>query len=238
MLRRILLTAASAVALTAAANAADVYSPAGGYKDSFVPLTTWTGFYVGASVGPDWSQTSYLDANSSGSKYSAGSISTDHAFGGGQLGYNFQSGHLVFGIEADLGSLDLAGSILSANGLDKYGVNGGFYGDVTGRLGYAVDRTLLYAKGGAAWLDSKFSSTYGGTYYSSSETLSGWTAGAGIEFLLFPKWSIKAEYLHFGFENSTSFGDSGSYKVHFDPSVDTVKLGVNYHVHGLYEPLK
>jgi outer membrane immunogenic protein len=232
MLRRIVLTAASVVALAAAANAADMYAPAGGgYKDGYVPVNTWTGFYIGAGVGPDWGKSTYSDAS-----IANGTFQPDRAFGGGQFGYNFQRGHFVFGVEADLGVMDLSVGQINANTKD-YGMNGGFYADVTGRLGYAMDRTLLYAKGGAAWLDTKFSVNNGGAVSSTSPTVSGWTAGAGIEFMLLRSWSIKAEYLHYSFESS-SFADGAGGKVRFEPDVDTVKFGVNYHVHDTYEPLK
>jgi outer membrane immunogenic protein len=234
MLRRILLTATSAVALTAAANAADIYS-GGSYKDGYVPVYSWTGFYLGVGAGPASNHVAFDDVSPSSTI--KGTFDTSHAFGGGQAGYNFQSGRLVYGIEADVGGIDVSGS-KNPLGNDQYGTTSGVYADVTGRLGVALDRTLLYAKGGVAFLDFQGSSLFTGTFFNKSETLTGWTVGGGIEFMLFPSWSIKAEYLHFDFGNSTAFADGGSYKVHFDPAVDSVKFGINYHVHSAYVPLK
>ncbi len=86
----------SAVAL-AAANAADMYrSPdmGGGYKDSYVAVN-WSGLYAGVNGGYGWSaNTDNLDP--------AG------GFGGGQIGYNFQRGNIVFGVEADTATTALA----------------------------------------------------------------------------------------------------------------------------------
>ena len=86
-----------------------------------------------------------------------GSGNGSGAIAGAQLGYNIQRGHVVFGLETDIGypGLQRAGPIL---GMEEIRVNGSYdkppaclYGDVTGRLGYAADRVLLYAKGGAAF---------------------------------------------------------------------------------------
>jgi len=84
------LALTSVVAL-ASANAADMYrAPDGGsYKDGpAYAAVNWSGLYVGANVGyGESANTDYLDPTG--------------AFGGAQIGYNFQRGNIVFGIEAD-----------------------------------------------------------------------------------------------------------------------------------------
>ena len=162
------------------------------------------------------------------------------AFGGIQFGYNFQSpGAFVYGIEVDLGGMSLNGNG-RANGNTSWGNNtalgiaagqnwstpvafdgnaqGGFYGDVTGRLGWTWGPALLYAKGGFAFLNASLhqkESVYGIWDSSSpclglgwcdfnhdhSATLTGWTVGGGLEWKVSPLWSIKVEYLHFDFGN-------------------------------------
>jgi outer membrane immunogenic protein len=69
-------------------------------------------------------------------------------------------------------------------------------GTATGRIGYAVDRSLLYVKGGAAWADVKSTSTFGGAIFAGpdSSTNSGWTLGGGWEYAFAPNWSAKIEY--------------------------------------------
>jgi len=230
MLRRILFSAAAAVAMTASASAADLGSTGGGYKDNYVPFS-WTGFYIGAGAGPSYGHVGFDNV-----KYESGALSGDHAFATGDIGYNVQVGHLVYGIEADVGYTDLTGTKVFSTGY-SYGAESGAYADVAGRIGYATSRTLIYGKGGVAFSDFKGSVLNSPSYYSKSESLTGWTAGAGIEFLLLPKWSIKFEYMHTEFGDTTAFSD-GTYKAHFDPEIDTFKFGINYHVIGGYESLK
>jgi outer membrane immunogenic protein len=75
-----------------------------------------------------------------------------------------------------------------------------------------------------------------------TNTFTGWTAGGGIEYALTAAWSIKAEYQHFDFgkENSAIiFADDGdTFRFSHDLSVNTVKLGLNYHLGHGFEPLK
>jgi outer membrane immunogenic protein len=206
------------------------------------------------------------------------------AFGGIQFGYNFQSpGAFVYGIEVDLGGMSLNGHS-RANGNTSYGLTtegapvfstpvafdgyaqGGFYGDVTGRLGYAWGPALLYAKGGFAFLNASLhlrESVYGNWGSSSpclgwgycdfgqdrSTTLTGWTVGGGLEWKVSPLWSIKVEYLHFDFGNfnnnccndwfsQQSWNVNNNWDNHANLTVDTVKLGFNYFWNAPPAPLK
>ncbi len=90
-------------------------------------------------------------------------------FGGGTFGYNWQGGSnccFVYGIEVDLGFADTGNedrTFAIVNGRDDISrlvrvknEGGGFYGDVTGRLGYVWGQALVYAKGGFAWLNTDF----------------------------------------------------------------------------------
>jgi outer membrane immunogenic protein len=228
-------------------NAADVYqAPSGGYKDG-PSYISWAGFYAGGHIGGAWNSVEVFDSFLARNA----SFNTDGVIGGGQLGYNFQRDHVVFGIEADLGNLDISGSrsiatqVIPALGPSRWSTSGGFYGDIAGRLGYMMDRALLYAKGGAAFLnfDTKAHvctdacSDTGG-----SGTRWGWTVGGGVEYMLMPRWSVKLEYQHF------DFGDE-AFTLHnfkgvllgtdkFSVKSDAVTAGVNYHLGGVYEPLK
>jgi outer membrane immunogenic protein len=234
----------TSVASLAAANAADIYSPGpGGYKDAPY-VASWAGFYAGGHVGGAWSDIGAFDTFLP----KDASFHVDGVIGGGQLGYNFQSGHIVYGIEADLGYLDVTGSSAVPTGQfgpSTWSTSGGLYGDVTGRLGYSLDRTLVYAKGGVAFLnlDAKAHvctdacSNTGG-----SDTRWGWTAGGGVEHLLSPSWSVKVEYQHFDFGDETFTLNNfkgvflGTEK--FSVKSDAVTAGVNYHFGAGYTPLK
>jgi outer membrane immunogenic protein len=229
-------TLTSFVAL-AAANAADVYAPGpGGYKDGPV-FQTWAGFYLGAYFGGarDNGKITLIEANpaDSSSERSNGS----GAFGGGTVGYNFQRGHFVFGPEIDLGGMDLKSNKSFRTDSDDFGsISNSFYGDFTGRLGYTTGFLLFYAKAGGAFYDADFKTNEGPSISKKTDTLWGWTAGAGVEYLVNPKWSLKAEYLHFDFGSTSISGGGDTTK--FQPRVDSVKAGINYHILPGYEPLK
>lgn len=247
------------------AYAADMYRGGGSLKDSpdLLPVSpVWRGLYAGGHIGGAWGNVdvsntyTYIQDPTVDSSLGASGV-----IGGGQIGYNLQSGNLVYGLEADLGVLDLSGSstVQLQGGTRpplsvKYTTSGGFYGDITGRLGYASGRTLFYAKGGAAFLNVDFDTHYTGKYaefdYQDSDTFWGWTIGGGVEYKLRPGWSLKVEYQHFDF-GSGSFGHNTSQN--FDcgkinhqwagntscrsdlttdakvsPTVDAVTVGVNY----------
>jgi len=174
--------------------------------------------------------------------------------GGGQVGYNLQTGPAVLGIEADLNSLRLHASrfISSVPGTlsAPYSFAESFETDwiatVRGRLGYAYDRVLIYATGGLAIANHKFSQTITQLNFpffqtgSVSATKDGWTVGGGLEYALGNGWSLKGEYLYadLGQVSVTSIGNcptlapgacSGFTGNHFDKlRLQIAPAGVNY----------
>jgi len=253
----ILGLALTSVVALASANAADMYVPGpagpGGYKDVPYAEVNWSGFYLGAHIGGAWATDKVTDVHDDWGVGGSFNNDTSGVFGGGQLGYNFQMGHFVFGPEIDLGYMDLDHAVDAP--ANKGGTNvvstvqPGFYADVTGRLGYAIDRALVYAKGGYAYYGGGVKNWTSDIPGSTTTTgLSGWTAGAGIEYKINPSWSLKAEYQHFDFGSATNdvprdpsdcgiaAGTVCPYKNQL--SVDTVKVGVNYFVNSGYVPLK
>ena len=251
MLLRSVLCAAGVVALAASANAADMYRAESGLKDGpAYAANTWTGFYLGANVGGAWGKADLKDING-GMPYGPYSFSPSGLLGGGTAGYNLQRGKFVFGVEADAGYMDLRGSTIIASSDPAYHqdgtLGGGAYGDITGRLGYAFDRTLIYAKGGFAFFngEGKQATTKPGFAPTGTDTFTGWTVGGGVEHFISPAWSIKAEYLHFDFGTKGSTQVSVTdipigyhYNDTFTVTAESVKLGLNYHVGQGYEPLK
>jgi outer membrane immunogenic protein len=102
-----------------------------------------------------------------------------------------------------------------------------FSATARGRLGYAFGPWMLYATGGAAWVNYKLSASGFGVTVSDNATKAAWTLGGGVEWMFMPKWSVKAEYLYLdtGTTTVTLFGVpiSGRAK-------DSIaRLGVNYH---------
>jgi outer membrane immunogenic protein len=216
------LTLTSVVAL-ASANAADMYRApeVGGYKDgpAYVGVN-WSGFYAGVNGGYGWNNT-----------HSSDFVDPTGGFGGGQIGYNFQRGNIVFGIEADFQGAGISDS--DAFG-DKSELN--WFGTVRGRLGYSFDRALIYGTGGFAYGNVK--NTYGG-FGSASETQTGYVVGGGLEYKLAPAWSVKGEYQFLSLDApfDSPVGPLGE-GLGNRTEVHTFRAGVNYFFGNVYEPLK
>jgi opacity protein-like surface antigen len=231
---------AAAFGVGGTASAADVYS--GSLKDGPVYLAnTWTGFYIGGHFGAAWGRDKVRDLDDF---VLQGSITKNDTGASGvyglQTGYNWQRGNIVFGVEIDLGALDLNHRQNILFNDTNASLNSGIYGDVTGRLGYSFGQSLIYAKGGFAFFDGKADVLDNGSARDTN-TFTGWTVGGGLEYALNPGWSVKAEYLHFDFdkENSTiAFSSGDVFRFSHDLTVDTVKAGLNYHLGHGFEPLK
>ena len=234
------LTATAIAALlgaAGAANAADFYAP--GYKDGpIVAYPSWAGYYIGAHIGGAWSTADFTDLN----VFPNVAFNSDASgvFGGGQIGYNYQLGNLVIGPEVDIGGIGLSHSTTEVGGLAVSSVSSGFYFDITGRLGYAFGQALVYAKGGYAYYGGSLSVNEIGLGSDSHSNLSGWTGGGGIEYKINPAWSVKAEYQYFDFSTNQLEVLDGGADLNFSNSftVNTFKVGANYHFCTPYQPLK
>jgi len=216
--KKILLTTTGLIALgMAPAIAADL--PTRTYTKApaaAIAINNWTGFYVGAMGGYAKENTSDIGAISGG-------------FAGGTAGYNWQSGNLVFGIEADAAWSDV-GATASIPGLVSASDKIRDMGTVRGRIGYAFDQVLVYGTGGYAWADNQLSATALGVSISDSHIHSGWAAGAGVEVMFAPKWSVKAEYLYRSFASQNYFtGVIPAGVASGTLNVNSVQVGVNYH---------
>lgn len=225
----------------------------GSYKDAPAPYAKWEGAYLGAHIGGAWENVEVTNLDGYNAYNGAGrtfDMNNTGVFGGGTLGYNFQRGNWLLGVEGDLGAMGLSGTQVqpgSPDGDTKAHAAGGLYGDITGRLGFAADRTLFYAKGGIAFLnagvdvhDDCDTGDCGGALNQSNktDTYTGWTIGGGVEYLVSPNWSLKAEYQHFDFGTEQVKFDNASFRWDNNLSVDTVKVGVNYHLNSGHDSLK
>jgi outer membrane immunogenic protein len=274
-MKKALAIGISVLALSAAgqANASDLYvpapAPAGSYKDAPYVPETWTGFYLGINGGYGWSaqdstvraagETQVCTGNvevcnpQTVTQYGTKSFGTDGGFGGGQIGYNYQRGSIVLGVEADIqgsaidgsGTVNLANVSASATGKNDLD----WFGTLRGRLGYAAGGTLVYFTGGFAFggvtdtLTVKPAQGASSTV-SSSSTNTGYVLGGGVEQKINPSWSVKAEYQYFDLGHDwlyTSAGNPGYQAVatyNAEHSYNTVRLGLNYHIGSTAEPLK
>jgi len=243
MFRKSLIGLVSSAALISSAYAAD----RGGLKDEPIPAG-WAGFYLGVHVGGVWGTDDVSPIVRDGGVFPRRNQleSNGDAFGGSTVGYNFQSGNFVFGIEADGGPMNIGKSHFDpgfVSDIDR--IKQHIYGDVTGRVGYTFWASgLVYAKGGFAVYDGEGSVFSGapGFGFRPTDTFTGWTAGGGVEYMFTPAWSVKAEYLHFDFgsQNSTltNFATGAVFSFRHELTADTAKVGINFHWPSCCEPLK
>ncbi|MGO9545683.1 MAG: outer membrane protein [Rhodomicrobium sp.] len=189
MIRRVLLSAVSGVALASSAYAADIYSPGPASYAAVALPSNWSGFYLGinggygGNNGVGFTEDAYNIGNTPATNYAhiSGGDTIAGGFGGGQLGYNFQLGNFVYGIETDIQGSGIMGSgaealfIAPTTPGNFCGGTGGnavaipcaakndlsvdYFGTVRGRLGYNIGGTLIYVTGGFAYggVDSRYS---------------------------------------------------------------------------------
>ena len=217
LLRALMLGLVASAVLAPAVMAADLGD--GKRRGSYEPIPyqspfTWTGFYVGTHLGYGWSDLDWQEAGFNGSHDASGWLV------GGQVGYNWQAGRLVYGIEADIsGSWIDGGNVCCGHTVN-------WLASVRGRAGLTAfdNRTLFYVTAGAAWADVDYSS-----FGSFSDRHVGWVAGAGIERALTPNLSARVEYVYYGFDSATApAGTVAPGAANLDPTMQTVRFGLNF----------
>ncbi|MBX3518818.1 MAG: porin family protein [Xanthobacteraceae bacterium] len=154
----------------------------------------WNGFYVGAHIGYGWGDASGLNL--------------DGFVGGAQIGFNAHlSSNIVIGLETDISATNIG-----AGAVDQPWIWSG-----RARLGYAMDRTLIYGTVGVA--ATRLDGGAGGT-----AGFIGAVYGAGVEWAWTRNWTMRVEYLHY------DFGDEilPLFAAPVNLNTDVVRFGVNY----------
>jgi outer membrane immunogenic protein len=230
-MKPLVFCAVGALALGAAVPAFAADLPARVYTKAppVAAVFNWTGFYVGVN-GSYIENRSRWDLGPAPFFFEGQNRGTGF-FGGAQAGYNYQVGTWVFGVEAqgDWGDLnnwyDNQLGRANRSRVDSFGL-------FTGRVGYALNNALFYAKGGGAAVHNKYEVFDTGTLATigtASETRWGAAAGAGIEVAFSENWSVAAEYVHAFLDHKTlTFNPiaGGIYNIRQD--VDLVSFHLNY----------
>lgn len=219
-----------------------------------MPITAiqWGGFYIGGQVGGAWSTLDWrFDNPNYFNTLGPNLLGTDFdqdargVMGGGQVGFNYQTGAWVFGVEGSAAAADLNDSIPSPffPGFDTYTTDVRWLSTVTGRVGYARDRWLLYAKGGWAGADIRLNlfEANTGIRASSTDWVNGWTVGGGAEYALGRRLSLAVEYDYIGLDTDgwtlpcagcgTGVG-GGTPVVDGDIAIQSVTARLNYRFGG------
>lgn len=211
------------------------------------PAFNWTGFYIGANAGYGWGEeTRSADAGAAfllfGSIASSASVQPKGALLGGHVGFNVQSGSLLFGVELQGNWADLN---VSKNGvdipIDRWESKLSSLHTATMRVGAVYGKTLAYFKGGYATGDLKsgaFLNDPGSCpvicSFEGKKRYDGWTAGVGFEWMAGPNWSLGLEYNYVDLGSRNLSGlVSGSVvpstvDVKVEPRIHAVMLRVNF----------
>jgi outer membrane immunogenic protein len=241
MKTKVLLAGIAAGALLAgAAHAADLARPVPVYRapPPVVTYFTWTGCYIGINGGGVWARKERIDEAPGFAGTSLGTHDANGWLAGAQGGCNYQAGSWVFGIQGDYDWANATGSNINAlfpGTTDQSTVRA--LSSVTGRVGYAWDRFLLYVKGGGAWERDDYSILIGGfTLATASETRGGWTAGIGGEYAFLDWLTGFVEYDHYDFGTRTNTFNNCtvaacgavSFPVDVKDTKNVFKVGLNF----------
>ena len=191
----------------------------------------WTGFYLGAHAGYG---SGHSDERAIGLGTRA-NFDISGGLAGGQVGYNWQAGAWVFGVEADGDWADIDGAVRCPNPAFSCAAKVRDLASFRGRVGWATGPVLLHATGGLGYANVDYSTlTVAGGLPAAGTTgvyradRWGYAVGAGLEYAFAPNWSAKLEYMHYGFDDITSPGGILGPPIVLGLRVDTVKAGVNY----------
>jgi outer membrane immunogenic protein len=241
------LAGAAAIATSPAALAADLAMPPG-YRGA--PPTpayfSWTGCYIGTHSGLAAGHTTWHDSVPDGAidaTFSGQTANTDMsgAIYGVQVGCDYQfNGNWVIGIDGSVSRATLTGTNMDQfNNTWTLRSQADWFGALSGRIGVAVDRVLVYTRAGAAFAHNKFEIENTGFLDGTpSVTRTGWMVGSGIEMAFAPCWSVfvEADYYSFGNANVSFAGDvfnpTPPFTVQSKLTIETLKFGVNYRFGG------
>ncbi|WOH59952.1 outer membrane protein [Bradyrhizobium sp. BWC-3-1] len=239
-MKNFLLTTVSIVALGAIASAsgadlaAQPVQPL--YSKAPPPVAAaiydWSGLYVGVNGG--------LGSSSNCWDYNGRTPEGCHdATGitvGGQIGYRWQIGQTVLGVEGQGNWADLSGSNVSIAFGDVDQSKIGAFGTMTGQIGYALDTVLFYAKGGVAVASNTYrvnSAVTGAQFAGADSSPWGATVGAGIEVGFAPNWSVSVEYDHLFMRDAdvnfvVAAGSLGGDRIRQDFDLVTARLNYKF----------
>ena len=216
-MKRLVLAFAGLAALAGTAAAADLPpAPAPYYKAPVLaPAYNWSGFYIGINGGGGWGGSSWTTTG--GRDISGGLV-------GGTIGYNYQIGQAVLGVEGDIDWADINGTTTAFCPLGCK-TSDTWLSTVRARLGYAADRFMPYVTGGAAFGDIR-ATTPG--LPGATSTNAGWTLGGGIEFAIAGHWTAKAEYLYVDLGSFNCGLACGAVVDNVSFHTNLLRAGINY----------
>jgi outer membrane immunogenic protein len=246
--KKLLLGAVGLIAMATSASAADLAArPYTKAPPMVAAIYDWSGFYIGANGGWGTSHKCWDFVDAAGVFVAAeGCHDASGGTVGGQIGYRWQAGTWVFGLEAQGNWADFHGSnrslafpaFVNDSKIDAFGL-------FTGQIGYAANNALFYVKGGAAVVSDRFRSFSFATGQQVVNTIDdtrwGGVVGVGLEYGFAPNWSVGVEYDHIFLQDRTfTFINNGVVAVagtvfgrdRISQDVDLVTVRLNYRFGG------
>lgn len=206
-------------------------------------MLDWSGFYIGANGGYAASRECWDAVLPNGLALPAGCPNARGGFAGGQVGYRWQTGSWVLGVEAQGDWADLAGSArspLSNPPIDFNETRVDRFGVFTGQIGYAVNSALIYLKGGGAVTSNKFTAVnnnFPTLTAVASDTRWGGAVGIGLEYGFAQGWSVGIEYNRLLMSDQTNRFVVPAFQIPagralIAQDIDAVSLRLNYRFGG------
>jgi outer membrane immunogenic protein len=240
----IVLASAIFLGATQAGFAADLPVKARPMAPAAIPIFSWSGCYIGGHAGYRWVHAdAVFPSVAPGSALFEPELDyrLDSFVGGGQVGCNAQVySRWVIGIEGDFswGDASETREFDRVNLDQPVTLTADWNATLRGRLGWAFDRTLVYATGGIAWmrvdvenLDFDLGVLDPTSSFSAERTFIGWTVGGGIEHAFTPNWTARLEYLYAEYDRERFFNGITTatfFPTDVDLRTHTVRVGLNY----------
>ena len=228
------LATVAVLGFTSVASAADM--PVKAPAPIVAPLYNWTGPYVGIAGGYGWGNSGQTDPGiviNQTVTSEDGSYAVNGGILGGTLGYNWQQGPWVFGVEGDFSWADISGSSNTCGATTPIphacGTKLESLGTLRGRIGYAMGATgnwLPYVTGGLAVGELQAWDAF--TPASGSNFRAGWTVGGGVEVGITQNWTAKVEYLYVDLGSQQMFNVVPGVPETVSFTANILRAGVNY----------
>jgi outer membrane immunogenic protein len=246
----LLATGLATSALFAPAQAADMGVPSRSYYPAPPPpaIYDWTGFYVGGHIGGGMLVDSVSQNGVSPGGFNlvgSGNLRPAGVIGGAQIGANYEFAPWVVGVEGSWTDSAITGNTLfgctgpcligAATGIgqERFTSHALWFAALTGRVGYAANDWLFYAKAGGGWMRVTYTEdllTFGGVTAGTqdiTDNRTGFTVGVGVELGLVENLTGKIEYDFYDF-GSKNYNFNAITPVSVSSNLHTIIVGLNY----------
>ena len=192
----------------------------------------WTGIYLGGQVGYSWGSDRASEFATAGRAPLGRSFdySPSSFIGGARIGFNYQLGSIVVGVEGDIEGMNAAEGKGDLGGVVR--VRQDWQGSVRARLGYSLDRIMVYATAGAAFtkLEYAYVSPLAGLTETISAPKTGWTVGGGVDYAVTDNLILGVDYRYTDYGRFDHLG-AGAYlgrTVEHEPTAHAVRASLAY----------